>query len=337
MAMASPRARRKENEMALKTQVASQFLVSTSWRDEFKLFLEQDYRRFSPTHRVPSENSIKAACQHIRVFSMWWEAEHSEPFSPERITSVSLRAYQRHSLEVVRVRPDTWNSRLWALRIFAQWIQITLGDQYAGLADDLHPKEQGVQVNRYRSLTPTEIRKVEDRLEFRMRGAATIFEYQNAMRDYAAIMIMLRAGLRVEEASLLDASDITIKERSGQVRVRNGKGSKERVVPLGLEARHALAKWMDVRPTDAPALFPGGDDGHISTRQLQRIVSELGTECGIDGMSPHWLRFTFAKMLERSGASIEIIRNLLGHESIDTTRRYLRSSFDELQTAVEGI
>jgi site-specific recombinase XerC len=320
----------------MQTQTDIKRTVSTDWPSAFEAHLRQDYRRISPAHRNPSEKTVKAAIQHLRVFSLWWEAKFSEAFSPEKLTNFDLHAYRQHSLEEARVAPNTWNSRLWALRIFAQWIQSTHGDSYADLADGVDPKEQGIRPSRYRSLTDQEYGYLVHRLERRTREAVTEFEYQTAVRDQAAVACMLHAGLRVEEVTLLDLSDITINERSGNVRVRNGKGSKERVLPLNPSARRALALWLDIRqPGISMALFTGKQSDRISTRHIERIVSTLGAESRIPGVSPHWLRYTFAKKLEYAGTVIEQIRDLLGQTSIETTRRYLRSSFDELQSAVD--
>jgi len=320
----------------MNTQSDIQLKVTIDWQSSFEFYLQQDYRRISPTHRNPSKKTVKTACQHVRVFSMWWEAKFNEGFSPEKVTNFDMHTYRHHSLEEARVAPNTWNGRLWALRIFAGWIHVKYGESYADLTDGVEPKEQGIRPSPSRSLTDQEYGYLVHRLERRTREAVTGLEYQNAVRDQALVAGMLWAGLRVEEASLLDLSDITINERSGHVRVRNGKGSKERVVPLNLSARRGLALWINVRqPVASMALFTGKQSDRISTRHIERIVSGLGDEARIPGMSPHWMRYHFAKALERAGTVIEQIRDLLGHESIETTRRYLRSSFDELQSAVE--
>ncbi len=319
----------------MQTQTDIIFQVATDWQSEFRLYLEQDYRKVSPVHRNPSEKSVKAACQHVRVFSMWWEAKYQEALAPEKLTNFDLHAYRHHSLEEARVKPDTWNSRLWALRIFCDWVHATHGGSYANLADGIEVKKQGNQASPYRSLTDQEYGYLVHKLERRTRDLTLPLQHQNAVRDQAMISMMLFAGLRVEEVSLLDASDITVNERSGSVRVRNGKGSKERMVPLNLSARNGLKHWMSIHAYGS--LFIGKNTGRLSTRHIERIVSALGAECRIPGLSPHWLRYTFAKRCEKSGMSIESIRDLLGHESIETTRRYLRSSFDDLQSAVEGL
>lgn len=305
-------------------QTQTQLAISMDWQDQFRAFLTDTYS---------AEATINTAVQHVRVFSSWFKAKFDQEFTPEQITNYAMRQYQKHSLDEARVSPNTWNSRLWALTIFTNWIQSTRGASYADLMTGLKNKEQGIRPSAYRSLSEKEIHDLMQQIERNVRGAVTAFEYQVNKRDAALVTLMVRAGLRVAEVAALDISDVTINERSGSVRVRNGKGNKERIVPLSLEARSALGEL--VGNSAATALFGGKNSPRLSTRQIERIVSYIGNQIGIADMSPHWLRFTFAKSLERAGRPIEIIRDLLGHNSIETTRRYLRSSFDELQSAVE--
>lgn len=283
------------------------------------------------TYSAPA--TIEAAEQHIRVFIAWWEQTFGETYEPAKITNYALKLYQKHSLEVARVAPNTWNSRLWALSIYTNWIETTYGDSYSNLLQGCKNKEQGIRPSKYRSLSPKEIHDLMQSLERDIRGAVTPFDYQTSKRDSALLTLMLRTGLRVAEVTALDVTDITINERSGSVRVRKGKGNKERIVPLSLETREALSE-LCINAT-ATALFSGKNSERLSCRQIERIVAYQGARIGIADMSPHWLRYTFAKTLERAGRPIEMIRDLLGHENIETTRKYLRSSFDELQSAVE--
>jgi len=322
----------------MQTQTITQLQVAQGWQEQFRDWLEQDYRKISPIHRKPSEKSVKAACQHVRVFSLWWEAKYQDVFEPCYITTYDLHAYRHHSLTEARVAPDTWNARMWALGIFCMWVESTLGKSFANLMDGIDPKKQGLRPARYRSLTEQEYGYLVHRLERRTREAVTAFEHWAAVRNQAMVTVMLLAGLRVEEASMLDVTDITINERSGLVRVRDGKGEKERIIPLNLMARRALGDWVNIRGnTTTSGLFVGKQTERVTTRHIERIVSDLGSECRIPGLSPHWLRYHYAKKLEKMGMTIEQIRDLLGHESIETTRRYLRASFAELQAALEGM
>jgi integrase len=291
-----------------------------TWHLELRTFL------FNRKPRLALK-SIETASQHIRVFEKWYCETFNEPFQPQALTNYDLQLYRKHSLEIQMVKAATWNSRHWALALLCNWIGSP------ELMEDIEQKAAGRASTKHRSLTDNEYHRLIHALETAPRRSLTDFERRNALRTYAAAILMLH-GLRVEEVTLLDPPDITINERSGQVRVRNGKGSKERHVPLNLLGRKALSAWVsELRGNTATNdLFEGR-----TTRSLQRDVSDLGTQIGVPDLTPHWLRYTFAKRLERSGQSLETIRDLLGHSSIEQTKRYLRSSAEELQSAVEGV
>jgi site-specific recombinase XerD len=150
-------------------------------------------------------------------------------------------------------------------------------------------------------------------------------------------MVMVKAGLRVAECADLDINDIIIAERSGAIIVRDGKGGKMRKVPIESEIlRPALRAWLDVRGNfPATALFINARGARLSTHHIREVVKEYGRKINAPAMTPHWLRYTFAKQCERRGVPIATISLMLGHDSIDTTVRYLRSSLAELQSAVE--
>lgn len=289
--------------------------VSVSWQSAFADHLAKTYR---------NQKTQDLASQHMRVFALWYQAKFNQVFEPSLLTNYDLHVYREWSLSQEKVKAATWNSRLWAITILCQW----LGD--ASLLDGVEQKSHGRGSTKHRSLTGDEYHRLMHALEQNTRRALTTFEYSNAVREWAAGMLMLH-GLRIEEASMVEPGDITINERSGSVLVRDGKGGKERIVPLNLIARKALSSWISIRPAGDSALFG------VSVRTLQRNVSDLGSQIAVPDLTPHWLRYTFAKRLEKNGSPIETIRDLLGHESIETTRRYLRSSLDELQSAVEGV
>jgi integrase/recombinase XerD len=308
--------------MTTQTTLQSPITLTLHWLDQFQSYLQTDHRKI--THRQLSGKSITLAVQHIRVFGLWHEAQFNEIFQPGTLTNYAIHLYRKFSLEQEKVMAATWNSRHWALGIFCTWVGLP------DLMDGIEQKEQGRVSTKHRSLTDDEYHRLVRTAEHDTRDEVLEFHYQNRLRNRAAVALMLHAGLRVEEVSLLSAADITIGERSGSVLVRNGKGSKQRTVPLSLIARISIAPWLDLKP-DAASLFD------LTTRSLQRIVSDIGNRIGVPDLTPHWLRYTFAKKLEQSGVAIDTIRDLLGHNSIETTRRYLRSSMEELQSAVEGV
>lgn len=295
--------------------------VSLHWLDQFQSYLEADRRKV--TRRQLNDKSIRLAVQHLRVFGLWYEAKFNQAFVPAYLTNYDLLVYRKFSLDAERVKAATWNSRHWALGILCAWIG------HPDLMDGIEQKAQGRASTKHRSLTEDEYHRLIHLIEQDTRRAITSFEAETALRNWAVVMLMLH-GLRVEEVSLVYIDDITINERSGNILVRDGKGSKERNVPLNLIARRALSRHLLGKPEAGP-LFD------ISIRTLQRLVNDLGHRIGVPDLTPHWLRYTFAKMLEKAGTAIEIIRDLLGHDSIETTRHYLRSSLEDLQSAVEGV
>lgn len=299
-----------------------QVLIAPSWQDQFKAYLEADHRKV--TRRQLNDKSIRLAVQHMRVFGLWYEAKFNQAFVPAYLTNYDLHVYRKFSLDEERIKAATWNSRHWALGIFCAWLN------HPDLMDGVDQKSAGRASTKHRSLASDEYHRLVHTIELDPRRALTVFEACSASRNWAFVSLMIFAGLRVEEVFFLQVEDITIGERSGNVYVRNGKGSKERNVPLNLMARRALSQYLNNRPASGP-LFD------VSIRTMQRIVSDLGHRIEVPDMTCHWLRYHFAKMLEKAGKPIEMIRDLLGHSSIEITRRYLRSSMEDLQSAVEEV
>jgi integrase/recombinase XerC len=142
-------------------------------------------------------------------------------------------------------------------------------------------------------------------------------------RDRALLEVMYGSGLRVGETCALDLDDVDRET----IRVRHGKGDKERVVPLGDKARVAVDAWRRlrhalVRPASGAALFLMRRGRRMSTRQARRIVDEWAHASGLPPTHPHALRHSFATHLLGSGADLRSIQELLGHASLKTTARY---------------
>ena len=133
------------------------------------------------------------------------------------------------------------------------------------------------------------------------------------LRNRALVELVYSAGLRSREAVDLDLADVDFEQEL--VRVR-GKGGKERVVPLGEEAAHWLARYLrDARPAlargAANALFLSARGARLDTSTLRRLVPH-----------PHRLRHAFATHLVEGGADLRTVQELLGHSSLSTTQIY---------------
>lgn len=158
------------------------------------------------------------------------------------------------------------------------------------------------------------------------------------VRDRAVLEVFYSTGIRVSELVGLDWADVDF--QLGIVRVL-GKGSKERIVPIGEVALQALLdygheqrkKWNFLCKGETP-VFLNNRGERITTRSVARIVEKHLQLAGIQiKMGPHGLRHSFATHLLNSGADLRVIQEMLGHASLSTTQRYTHLNLDQL-TAV---
>jgi integrase/recombinase XerD len=156
-----------------------------------------------------------------------------------------------------------------------------------------------------------------------------------AMRDRALLETLYAAGLRVSEATGLDIDDLDLED--GAVRAF-GKGSKERLVPIGRSARRALEAYLvRARPLLAgaragPALFLNAQGTRLTRQGCWKILRRHARHAGLeDKVSPHVLRHSFATHLLAGGADIRSVQELLGHASLATTQVYTRVTPDRLR------
>lgn len=150
---------------------------------------------------------------------------------------------------------------------------------------------------------------------------------KSALRDRAVLELLYGCGLRVAELAALDREHVDLEER--WVRV-TGKGSKERMVPMGRSARGALLDWISSVPGDGP-LFPGEEEGRMTVRTIHRIVARAARAVGLVGVTPHVLRHSFATHMLEGGANLRVLQEMLGHESLTTTQRYLKITSEQLR------
>jgi integrase/recombinase XerC len=157
-------------------------------------------------------------------------------------------------------------------------------------------------------------------------------------RDRAILEMLYGTGVRVSELVKLDLRDADLRNR--MVRVK-GKRRKERIVPFGEPALHALLGWLTVRQNflnnappaerDAEAVFLNYQGTRITTRSVGRMVDKYIKICaGIHDISPHSLRHSFATHLLDSGADLRDIQELLGHARLSTTQIYTHISMEKL-------
>jgi integrase/recombinase XerC/integrase/recombinase XerD len=154
-----------------------------------------------------------------------------------------------------------------------------------------------------------------------------------AARDAAILEVFYSSGLRLAELAALELSQFDFFNET--IRVK-GKGSKERIVPLGSHALNALKKYCDIAKVKVGPLFISKSKKRISTRAISDIVKKYTKLAGLPvGVSPHKLRHSFATHLLDNGADLRSVQTLLGHESLSTTQIYTHVSADRLKKSYQ--
>jgi integrase/recombinase XerD len=156
-----------------------------------------------------------------------------------------------------------------------------------------------------------------------------------SLRDRALLELMYACGLRASEAIGLDVADVDLDE--GVLRAR-GKGSKERVVPIGGSAIGAVRIYLErgraklVNGSPEPHLFVNFRGGSLTRQGLYKIVRRHALTAGLaDRMSPHTLRHTFATHLLAGGCDLRSVQEMLGHADVATTQLYTHLSSQRLK------
>ena len=138
-------------------------------------------------------------------------------------------------------------------------------------------------------------------------------------KERAVIEFLLATGVRVSEFCSMDVPDIDFS--NNKVRVREGKGGKERYTYINEIAKEHLKKYLDGR-TDG-ALFKTQLGDRYTKSGVQYLLHALAKRAGIDNVHPHRFRRTFATMLASRGMSVQEIKKLMGHSNINTTMLYI--------------
>lgn len=158
------------------------------------------------------------------------------------------------------------------------------------------------------------------------------------IRDLAMIEVLYATGIRVSELCGLDLRSIDESRNTLQVM---GKGSKERVVPIGIPALDALRHYLKIaRPElvaekSGSAVFLGSRGSRIDQRTVREVVYQAMMAVG-SKMGPHGLRHTAATHLLEGGADLRTVQEILGHSSLATTQIYTHISPDRLQKAFDN-
>ncbi|AWB53999.1 tyrosine recombinase XerC [Pasteurella multocida] len=151
------------------------------------------------------------------------------------------------------------------------------------------------------------------------------------IRDRAILELLYSSGLRLSELQSLNLNSINTRVR--EVRVI-GKGNKERIVPFGRYASHAIQQWLKVRLLFNPkddALFVSQLGNRLTHRAIQQRLEVWGIKQGLSShLNPHKLRHSFATHMLEASSDLRVVQELLGHSNLSTTQIYTHLNFQHL-------
>lgn len=283
-----------------------------------------EYGQHLSEDRGLSPHTVRAYLGDLRSLA------DDETAHPEQVTLARLRLWLAGMADA-GLAPSTLQRRVACARGFFAWAE------RAGFLDD-DPALRLRAPKRSRHLP-------------KVLGAQTVQEVMHAAttrlaeegdaiatRDLAIVELLYSSGLRVSELTGVSTRDVDLGART--VRVM-GKGGKERTVPLGEPAAHAIEAWLRRRPEIATerspdTLFLGARGGALDQRVARRVVHRA-TQAGGPGaeIGPHGLRHAMATHLLDGGADLRSVQEMLGHSSVATTQIYTHVTSERLREAYQ--
>jgi site-specific recombinase XerD len=248
----------------------------------------------------------------------WWVEKQGTPFDAANLDGAVARHF-KSSLVDGQMSPATINRKLVFLKRYSDWLRaerLMDEDTWRGL--------RGVEPV---SQTPRRPRPLSD---LEVRRFLRVIDGRAGVRDQAIIYTLLQTGLRVSELVALRREQLSLQSRSGHVTVEEARGGRlrERRIPVGAEARRRLRTYLDERGDHDGVLFEG-ERGPLTANGVQRMMRKY---CGFAQVrvSPQTLRHTFATgWLHEHADDLAGLADLLGHETIETTRLYLAGGADD--------
>ena len=273
-----------------------------------------------------SRNTVASYSSDLRLLAKWHQETYGtdggEPITG--LNSIDLLDHVR--LLKAKASPQTVNRKIAAIRAFFAFL----------LEQGLISRDHSAALKSVRVESPKapEVLTHAEFLRF-LRGIDQ--EGEQGKRDWAVINLMAQAGLRIGEVADVRMGDLDIGPRRGILLIRSGKGGQPRKAFLNSTARKAIQDYLEIRPKrpDIDHLFISQKGSPLSRRAIHNLVVFYLERAGLPGRSAHSLRHLFATKLYNGSKDILLVREALGHRSIQTTLRYARKTEAEIAEKIE--
>lgn len=226
-------------------------------------------------------------------------------------------AFYEHLLEWQR--PDTARGNIICLRAVVRYMKRRHGNKLD--ADDIKVPKREKRAVEY--LTEPEVMEFIETVGIKRRGYAEV----NRLRNVAIVELLYASGIRVGELCKLNRNSI----KNGQFTVV-GKSKEPRLCFISSRCEKALDAYFEARTDGNPALFISNQNGkRITPGNVRRVFQNVCAKSDFDGVHPHTIRHSFATYLLEKGVDLRYIADLMGHQSLDTTKIYTHYSNPRLK------
>jgi len=275
--------------------------------------------------------SVRNYLSDMRHFIAWYEQQEAEcstnaqdgsGFHPQAITTPTLTRYRTYLQTVQKLKPASVNRSLISVKRYFGWAR---HNQLI-----IYDPSTAVKLVGQEDTAP---RHLDDQEEQALVAAVT---RAGMLRDRVLIVLLLHTGLRAREVCRLRRDQVKLGKRGGFLEVI-GKRNKYREVPLNATARKVLEEYLPTLPTGAELLFPSGKTKEaLSELALGYIIKKYAWVAKLVDVSPHDLRHRFGYRMAES-VPLHRLAQIMGHDSLDTTKLYIQGTKHDLQQAVETI
>lgn len=278
-----------------------------------------------------AQATIRNYLSDLRHFAAWCEfvwkqgRETGSSFTPGAVTTPTLTEYRAYLQQHLHLKPNSVNRSLVNLKRYFAWLLSTGQIRY--------DPAKAVKLVGEESVPP---RHLSDQEEQALVAAVT---EKGDGRDRAIIVLMLHTGLRARELCTITRSQVRLGKRSGTLTVQ-GKRNKYREIPLNATVRAALvaydASLLRPSPDSTPLFLSEKRHTQLTERGLGYLIKKYADRAQVSDLSPHDLRHRFGYRMAKT-VPLHRLAQLMGHDSLDTTMRYVQGTKEDLQQAVETI
>ncbi len=285
-----------------------------------------EFLAYLKTERRYSTHTLSAYTRDLTHFFVFIKKHYGEIISDSlllKITTEDIQSFLSQQIMIHKKTKISLNRQLSAIRSFYKWLAAIYD-----LRNDALIKIKGLKTPTPvpKAITTSDTWKLLENLAPPSVNPQSV-TWQNR-RNFALVLTLYGLGLRISEALNLKRKDV-----QGNDILITGKGTKQRKLPLPLPVKSALNSWLNAQRElpDSDPLFPGPSGRPLNPRTAQILLKKERERLNLpDHLTPHALRHSFATHLLENGADLRTVQELLGHESLATTQRYLASDIKRL-------